>query len=178
MANQNPAREVGGGLELLVEAHAVVGEGPVWSVTEQVLYWVDIMSNLVHRYDPECGSERTFDVGQPVGALAIRATGGLVLALHDGFAALDLNTGCVEMLAPVEADNPATRMNDGKCDRAGRFWAGTMPFDQHPRAGAGSLYRLDRSHAVTRMLAGVSVSNGLDWTLDDRQMYFIDTPTG
>ena len=82
------------------------------------------------------------------------------------------------MLAPVEADNSATRMNDGKCDRAGRFWAGTMAFDQRAHAGAGSLYRLDGSHTATHILPGVSVSNGLDWTLDDRQMYFIDTPTG
>ena len=93
MASQNPVRVLGEGLELLVDAHAIVGEGPVWSVTEQVLYWVDIMSNLVHRYDPESGSDTTFDVGQPVGALAIRASGGLALALRDGFAVLDLNTG-------------------------------------------------------------------------------------
>ncbi len=176
MANHDPERDIGDVVDLVVNAHAIVGEGPVWSAAEQVLYWVDIMSNLVHRFDPQTGADRTIDVGQPVGAVAVRDSGGLMLALRDGFGVLDLDSGRVEILAPVEADNRATRMNDGKVDSAGRFWAGTMAFDE--RAGVGSLYRLDRDYAVTRVLTGVSISNGLDWTPDDRTMYYVDTPTG
>ncbi len=178
MPVQNHASEPPSDLELLVNAHAIVGEGPVWSVKESVLYWVDIMGHLVHRFDPERGTDVTFDVGQPVGALVVREAGGLVLALRDGFAAFDPGSGRLDMLAPVEADDPTTRMNDGKCDSAGRFWAGTMAFEQRAGKPAGSLYRMDRQHVVTRVLTGVSVSNGLDWADGDRLMYYIDTPLG
>jgi sugar lactone lactonase YvrE len=75
----------------------------------------------------------------------------------------------------VEADAPTTRFNDGKCDAAGRFWAGTMALDVAP--GAGALYRLDPDYRVTRALSGVTLSNGLDWTTDNRSMYYIDSPT-
>ena len=80
------------------------------------------------------------------------------------------------MLAAVEADVPTNRMNDGKCDPAGRFWAGTMAFDEQTR-GAGALYRLDPDLHVSRVVDGVNLSNGLDWSLDGRQMYYIDSPT-
>jgi sugar lactone lactonase YvrE len=166
------------GLELVLDAHAIVGEGPVWSVAEQALYWVDVMANLVHRYDPQSKRDETFDVGQPVGALALREAGGLVLALRDGFAEFDPGSGRPSLIAEVEAGDPNTRMNDGKCDRAGRFWAGTMGFLERDGECAGSLFRLDPDHQVTCVLTGVTVSNGLDWTADDRLMYYIDTPTG
>ena len=79
------------------------------------------------------------------------------------------------MLAEVEADRPGNRMNDGACDGAGRFWAGTMAIDERP--GAGALYRLDPDLTVHTMLTGVSISNGIDWSLDDRRMYYVDSPT-
>ncbi len=163
-------------VELLVDAHAIVGEGPVWDAASQTLFWVDIEINLVHRYDPANGRDTTIDVGQPVGALAPRDSGGLVLAIRDGFAALDLETGTVELLVPVEADNPDNRMNDGGCDSAGRFWAGTMAFDES--IIAGSLYRLETDHRVVRVLEHVGISNGIGWSPDDTLMYFIDSATG
>jgi len=163
-------------VELIIDAHAEIGEGPLWLAAENVLVWVDITRNKVHRYDPASGRNVTIDVGQPVGAAVPRAAGGLALALQDGFATLDLRTGRVEMIADVERDNPGNRMNDGKCDRAGRFWAGTMAFDE--RHGAGALYRLDVDHRVEMVVDDVTVSNGLDWTPDDTAMYYIDTPTG
>src|SRR5207249_11709210 len=108
-----------------------------------------------------------------VGAVAPTERGDLVLAVHDGFARLDLATGRVTMIADVEADRPDHRMNDGKCDPAGRFWAGTMALDE--REGAGALYRLDPDGRVHTMLRGVTISNGLDWTDDDRAMYYVDS---
>ena len=110
-----------------------------------------------------------------VGAVAPSEAGDLMLAVHDGFARMDLSTGRVQMVAAVEADRPDQRMNDGKCDPAGRFWAGTMAIDE--RGGAGSLYRLDPDGRVHTMLGHVSISNGLDWSDDGRTMYFIDSPT-
>jgi len=110
-----------------------------------------------------------------VGAAALTAAGDLVLAVRDGFARLDLDSGKVRAIADVEADLPDQRMNDGKCDPAGRFWAGTMALDKRP--GAGALYRLDPDGRVHRILDGVSISNGLDWSDDGRLMYYVDTPT-
>ena len=160
-------------VELVVDAHAEVGEGPVWHAPQAVLIWVDITRNLVHRYKPSTGQNGTIDVGQPVGAAVARASGGLVLALRDGFGALDPTTGEVQIIAAVEADIPGNRMNDGAVDSAGRFWAGTMDFDERP--GAGALYRLETDHQVVKILGDLTISNGIGWSLDDRTMYFIDS---
>ena len=116
------------------------------------------------------------DVGIDVGAVAVRASGGLVMAAADGFRSLEAD-GSQTVLAEVEADDPGMRMNDGKCDRHGRFWAGTMAYDEGGPAGLGTLYRLDPDLSVRTMLDGVSISNGIDWSPDDRVMYFIDSLT-
>jgi sugar lactone lactonase YvrE len=161
--------------ELLVDAHARVGEGPVWDAALRRLVWVDILNGLVHLYDPVTGDNETAEVGKAVGAAVPRASGRLVLALEDGFAAFDPVSEELTPLVPVEADQPGLRMNDGKCDRAGRFWAGSMEWDgEHP---AGSLYRLDPDRTVTRMVEGVRISNGLGWSPDEQLMYYIDSPT-
>jgi sugar lactone lactonase YvrE len=153
---------------------ATLGEGPVWDDQHQALYWVDIPEGRVHRMDAD-GSLTSWDVGQPVGAVVVRASGGLVVAVRDGFMALDLASGELAMLAPVEQDRPENRMNDGACDRAGRFFAGTMADDERPAAGA--LYRLDPDLSVTRLLTGVGISNGIGWSPDERLMYYVDSHT-
>ncbi|MGI9147520.1 MAG: SMP-30/gluconolactonase/LRE family protein [Chloroflexota bacterium] len=165
-------------VELILDAHARVGEGPVWDDSSGTLVWVDIMSHAVHRFDPATGQNRTIDVGQPVGAAALRRDGdGLVLALRDGFGMLDEGSDQVHMVAAVEADVPTNRMNDGKCDPKGRFWAGTMAFEPSRDAPNGALYRLDPDLKVSRMLGGVILSNGLGWSPDGRRMYYIDSMT-
>jgi len=151
---------------------AKLGEGPVWDAAGAALYWVDIPAGRVHRLD-EDGTHVSWDAGQPVGAAVPRASGGLVLAARDGFLALDTGTGAVTPLVPVEADQPGTRMNDGSCDRAGRFYAGTMAADESP--GAGSLYRLDPDLRLTRLLDGVGISNGIGWSPDETLMYYVDS---
>lgn len=161
--------------ELVLDAHADVGEGPVWDARSETLVWVDIMANELHRYNPTSGRDETTDVGQPVGCVALRRSGGVVLALRDGFAALDAEAGEPRLLAPVEAARPQHRMNDGKCDSEGRFWAGTMGMKAEP--GVGSLYRLESDWSVAKVMGGVTISNGLGWSPDDRTMYYTDTPT-
>ncbi len=164
------------GVELVLNAHARVAEGPVWDDRTGTLVWVDIMSSLVHRYDPARDRDQAVDVGQAVGAAALRKDDkGLVLALRDGFGFLDEANKKVEIVAFVEADVPTNRMNDGKADPGGRFWAGTMAFESTP--GRGSLYRLDPDLQVSKHVSGISISNGLDWSLDGRQMYYVDSPT-
>ncbi len=160
-------------VESLPGISAELGEGPLWDVGRQCLWFVDIMRGLVHRFDPAAGTDRVYEIGQPVSALACRARGDLVCAVRDGFARLDPETGAVTMIAAVEADNPRNRMNDGCVDARGRFWAGTM--SMHHEREAGALYRLDPDGTVTRHLSGVTTSNGLDWSGDNRRMYYIDT---
>lgn len=162
--------------ELVVRTRAEVGEGPIWDPGTGTLVWVDITGSAVHRFDPATGQDQCMDVGIDVGAVAVRASGGLVMAATDGFRSLEAD-GSQTVLAEVEADDPSMRMNDGKCDRHGRFWAGTMAYDEAAPAGLGKLYRLDPDLSVRVMVDGVSISNGIDWSPDDRLMYYIDSPT-
>ncbi len=160
-------------VEVAVDSRSELGEGPSWDATEGILWWVDIIPGVVHRYDPARGVDTTIDVGQPVGAVVPRRSGGLVLAMRDGFALMEPGTGQVTLIAPVEKDVTDNVMNDAKCDRSGRLWGGTMALDSRPHAGA--LYRLDKDHTVTRVLDSVTCSNGLGWSLDDTLMYYIDS---
>lgn len=160
-------------VERVGDVRAQLGEGPVWDERESVLWWLDIPGESLHRYDPSCGEDTAVALGQQVGALVPRASGGLVLATPDGFVAYDPATGKRELLASVEQDNVLTRMNDGKCDRQGRFFAGTMAYDFV--GGAGSFYRLDPDGSVTRLLADLTISNGLAWSADDSTLYYIDS---
>jgi sugar lactone lactonase YvrE len=159
--------------DLVLDARADLGEGPLWDARTGELVWVDIMAGLVHRFDPESGTDRAFDVRQPVSAIVPRAAGGYVLALRDGFAFWDGDAATV--VAPIEPQRREIRMNDGACDSRGRFWAGTMHVDY--RRGEGSLYRLDADKTAQVMLSGVTISNGIAWSLDETTMYYVDTPT-
>jgi len=162
-------------VEVVLDAHAAVGEGPVWDQRTNRLFWVDIMGHKVHVYDPATDHDTSVDVGQPVGAAALREQGGMVLALRDGFALLDEDLGNLRWVAQVEEHLPTNRMNDGKCDAAGRFWAGTMAYQPELVPGQGAFYRLDPDYTVTRTVEEVTLSNGLDWSLDNRLMYYIDS---
>lgn len=156
-----------------VNCRNILGEVPVWDVAEQALYWVDIEGCLLQRYEPSSGATRQWGMPERLCALALRQTGGLVLALASGFAFFDPESGAIERLAAPEAHLPHNRMNDGKCDRAGRFWAGTM--DGRPGASTGALYRLNPDLTCQRMESGIGISNSLAWSPDDQVFYFADT---
>lgn len=178
MSNIAPDATATVDIEVLLESHAAVGEGPVWDERTERLIWVDIMNNAVHAFDPQTGTDTAVDVGQPVGAAALREQGGVVLALRDGFALLDQDFGNLRLVAEVEPDLPGNRMNDGKAGPDGCFYAGTMSF--RPREAVGpvaAFYRLDPNLEVTRVFDGVILSNGLDWSPDTRTMYYIDSMT-
>jgi sugar lactone lactonase YvrE len=162
-------------VDLALDARALLGEGPIWNVREQVLYWVDISGHAVHVFHPATGHDRAIDVGQPVGTVVPRRSGGVMVALRDGFAALDVDTGKLTLIADPEAHLPTNRFNDGKCDPAGRFWAGTMARSERVRTG--SLYRLDPDLTIHKMWGDLTVANGIAWSHDARTMYYIDTPT-
>lgn len=162
-------------VELAIDAGAEIGEGPVWDAAAGVLLWVDIPPGLLHQFVPATGQTRSTRVGQPLGAVALRADGGLLLAVQNGFAVLGVD-GTLQTIATVERSTGDMRMNDGACDARGRFWAGTM--DPGRRHGAAALYRLEPPDRVERVLHGVTISNGIDWSVDGGTMYYIDSPSG
>jgi sugar lactone lactonase YvrE len=162
-------------VELVLDAGADLGEAPTWDADAHRLIWVDITKGLVHSFDPDTGQDDVVDVGQPVGAAVPTRSGRLALAAEDSFSLLDPATARTDLLAEVESEVAETAMNDGKCDGAGRFWAGTKDVEGH--RPLGSLYRLDADHRLTRVLKDVTISNGLGWSPDQRTMYYIDSTT-
>ena len=161
------------GVRCVLPARAVLGEGPLWDVAERVLYWVDIKGRAVHRFDPATGRDARWPMPEEVGSLAVRARGGLVLALRSGFHLFDPATGALAPVARPEPDRRENRFNDGKPDRQGRFWAGSMHDPE--TAPTGALYRLDPDHSCHRMTDGLVCSNALCWSPDGRTMYHADT---
>ena len=161
--------------EVVFPSPCTLGEGSLWDVEHQILYWVDIVDNKVYGFDPRNRSNLAFDVGESVGTVVVARNGQLALALRSGFAWLDRTTGVVAKIHDPEADQPDTRFNDGKCDPQGRFWAGTMVEGGPP--GRAALYCLGPDLNVKKHLDGVTVSNGLVWTRDGRSLYYVDTPT-
>jgi len=146
------------------------GEGPIWWCDS--LLYVDIAGHRLIRYNPSTGEETVHDVGEPIGTVVPTAGADLVYAGKAGFIRFDPATGEKTLLAAnPEAGN---RFNDGKCDPAGRFWAGTIDGGKHPTA---ALYRLDTDGTLTKKLSGITNSNGICWSADAATMYYIDTPT-
>lgn len=164
------------GVELVLDAKAELGEGPLWDHRRRVLYWVDITAGRIHVYDPYTGKDRIIDTGEPVGCVTPRMNGDLLMAMKNGFASLDVESAVIRRLIDPEKHLPANRFNDGKCDPRGRFWAGTMSLKG--QKGAGSLYCLYPDLTVRTMLSGVTTSNGLAWSADQKKLFYIDTGTG
>lgn len=163
-------------LEHVLASQDVVGEGPVWSVDEQALYWVDILGCRFHRFHPASGEHDTYTLDVTIGALALRATGGLVMATGKGFATFDLATRTVTFLAHPEASTPHMRFNDGNVDCRGRFWAGTMStIPEKWHSLQGNLYRLNPDRSVQVMDTGYALINGIGWSPDNASMYVVDS---
>jgi sugar lactone lactonase YvrE/DNA-binding IclR family transcriptional regulator len=157
----------------VVPTTAFLGEGPTWLPNERKLVLVDILAPAIIIADPRDGSFQSHPMPELVGAVVPRRRGGFVAAMQTGLKAVDLDTGAVSTIAAPEATKPGNRFNDGKCDRRGRFWAGTLAIDTTP--GHGSLYRLDPDGRCTCVESGFHVSNGLGWSPDDRTFYFTDS---
>jgi sugar lactone lactonase YvrE len=151
-----------------------IGESPVWSTTENSLYWVDVEGNLVQRWNAADRSVQCWDIGEAVGCIGLRKRGGLVGARRSGFFFLDVDSGKITPICDPEADVPDNRFNDGKVDRRGRFWAGTRNF-RNTEIASGALFRLDPDLTAHRMEGGLRCPNGMAWSPDDRLMYLCDT---
>jgi sugar lactone lactonase YvrE len=148
------------------------GEGPLWHGNR--LLYVDIEAHKILSFDPVTGKETIWDVGQRVGTVVPRASGGLVWAGDDGFFFLDETTGISTPIADPEPGIADNRFNDGKCDPSGRLWAGTICLKKRAEA---ALYCLHTDLSVEKKFGPVTNSNGIVWSADARTMYYIDTPS-
>jgi D-xylonolactonase len=156
----------------VADVRATLGEGPVWVEREQALYWVDIPEKRVFRWSAADGL-RTLEPGLNICSLVPRQAGGFVGGGYEGLLDMDFGKGGFRLIANPEPDLPGNRFNDGKTDREGRFWAGTM--DRYEREASGSLYRLDADLSWTRVDTGYRVTNGPAFSLDGRTMYHNDS---
>lgn len=159
--------------ELVLDAQANLGEGPAWDAKTQTLYWVDILEKRIY-----AGDQILAQLDEFVGCLAPCRNGHLILALtragRFSFVDFDPASGLRTVLASLDSEPSNNRFNDGKCDPAGRFLAGTL--DANEKDPTASLYSFDGAQ-VTRLLDGACISNGLAWSPDHKTLYYIDTPT-
>lgn len=163
-----------GSVEVVLDCRAELGEGPVWDPEERVLYWVNIKAHEIHRFDPATGIDTFWPTSADVGSLALRRHGGLVVALKTGFFFFDPPRGAFTPIAEPEPEFPDNRFNDGKTDRQGRFWAGSL-YDPDETKPTGGLFRLDPDGSCHKIVDGIHASNALAFSPDSRIMYYGDS---
>jgi sugar lactone lactonase YvrE len=159
----------------VLDIKASLGEGPVWSVAEQVLYWVDINAPSLNRFDPATGRNTAMPMPASIGCFALRRAGGFIVALRDGVWLARADGSLERKVADAPYDPAHHRFNDGRCDRQGRFFAGSM--NEKRDATSATLVRIDADFALTPILADITISNGLAFSPEGRTMYHADTPT-
>lgn len=140
---------------------------------DRALYWVDIKRPTLNRFNPATGTSEAWAMPEDIGCLGLRRNGGAIVALRSGFAYVDFCTGEIRKAASPKLEEADLRFNDGRCDRHGRFWAGTVHERRHP--GTAALYRFDPDGRYTQMIGGVTISNGIAWSPDNLTMYFADS---
>jgi len=168
--------------ECVFEAKDWLGEGPCWHPREQALYWTDVPSRKLKRWNPRSAAHASWTLPEMVTAIAARRKGGLIIASHTGIDFFDPANGRATRFCAPEKDKPENRSNDGKCDRQGRFWYGTMmnnfapDMSERPITGhTGGLYRIDPDGSVHSFEQAVGIANTFAWSPDDKTMYFADT---
>lgn len=159
--------------DVCLKINASLGEGPLWDTEDNTLLWVNILENKLFRFNPKTGENKTVLTAPHVSTVVKKESGGLVVTCRDGFYTYDEKSETLTAITLPEKDNESVRFNDGKCDPAGRLWAGTMAYDT--ATGTGKLYCLDTNAELTTKLPAVTISNGLAW--DDNKMYYIDSIT-
>ncbi|XP_062909005.1 regucalcin-like [Mobula hypostoma] len=165
-------------IECVVKDKNRIGECPVWEEKHGSLVYIDITGQKVCRWNATTKQVKSIHLDAPVGSVAPRKSGGYVLAVGRRFAFLDWEKETVTDIASIDQDKPNNRFNDGKVDPAGRFCAGTMAMETRPaevERHQGSVYSLQADHSVVKHFDQVDISNGLDWSLDHKVFYYIDS---
>jgi sugar lactone lactonase YvrE len=158
----------------VVEANDSLGECCLWCPATKLLWWLDIQKPCLQSYDPVSRAHRVYPLpGRYCGCAALRRSGGLMLALDDGLHGFDPLSGKLEFLLQAE-QVPGNRYNDGRCDRRGRLWIGTMDIDI--KRPSGSFYRIGPDRSLRTLFDGITVPNSTAFSPDDRTLYFADTP--
>ena len=158
----------------VLDIRASLGECPVWSTAERVLYWVDINAPSLNRFDPSTGRNVAMPMPESIGCFALRKSGGFVVALRGGLWLARADGTLDRKVADAPYDPAHHRFNDGRCDPSGRFFVGSM--NEARDANSGTLIRLDPDFRVTQVLDDFMISNGLAFSPDGRTMYHSDTP--
>lgn len=161
-------------VDLVLDAKATLGEGPVWNVDEQKLYWVDIQQNKIHRTDPSTGIDEVRTFPEQVGCIGFRQAGGLIAAMRSGFYTVDFESGSRSFVCDPE-NKPGNRMNDGRCDPYGAFWAGSMMDPSDRKTRTGSIWRLAPDGGAREMVTDIGISNGIAFDAERKRFYCADT---
>jgi len=162
-------------VELVIDSKSELGEGAIWNPKTGEFIWINITGKILNFYNPKTGNNKEMFTGQMIGTVVPSESGNVIVALQNGIYQFSPETGTKKLIVDPEEDLPDNRFNDGKCDPAGRFWAGTMSIVGEKEAGA--LYRFDGDGYAHKMIENVSISNGIVWSLNFKKMYYIDTPT-
>ncbi|XP_030637207.1 regucalcin [Chanos chanos] len=162
-------------VECVVKERSEIGEGPVWEEKESILLYVDVCGRRVSRWNSATNQIQSLTTEKFVGCVVPRTSGGYIVCEGRRFAALDWEKRSLTTIAEVDSDKVNNRFNDGKVDPAGRFFAGTMLLDWEQGRRDGSLYSLHPDNKVVKHFDNVGISNGLDWSLDHRVFYYIDS---
>ncbi|HVM21816.1 MAG TPA: SMP-30/gluconolactonase/LRE family protein [Sphingomicrobium sp.] len=159
-------------IRCVADVGAVLGEGPVWAARESALYWLDIKGRKIFRLD-QAGDLKEWPTPLRIGTIAPRAGGGFIAATEEGIAEMDLDSGSFGLRLTIEAHLPDNRFNDGKVDREGRFWTGSM--DDREAQASGTLYRIGPDWSWAAVDEGYRVTNGPAFSPDGRTMYHNDS---
>ena len=162
-------------VELVYQINSKLGEGAYWNHKTQEFWWIDIEDKKFYIFDPVTGKNATHSLPSKVGTVVPSSSGSAILATEEGIIEYALDTKDYRLISDVDSDIKTTRLNDGKCDPAGRLWVGSM--DLNTTKPYGSLYSVDKGN-VTKHLSDITISNGIIWTKNNKTMYYIDTPTG
>ncbi len=166
-------------MERVSDVACTVGESPLWNAAESAWYWVDIPARRVWRLDGATGVARHWTTSEMVACIAARKDGGLIAGMESGIFSLELGEAqaAVErkLATPEQGLGPGLRFNDGRCDRQGRFWAGTMFMDMSAARDDGKLFRYDAQGLSAPLVSGLVTQNGLAFSPDGRTMYLSDS---
>lgn len=155
-----------------------LGEGVIWDHQRQKIWWTDILQSKLYQYDPISQAFDSWSTPERLCCFApVAGSAKLVCAFESGFAFYDPQKQDVKWIKQLEQDNPGTRFNDGRTDRQGRLWAGTMIEDSDKATYKGSLYCLDHDLSISQSIDGLSITNSLCWSPDGKTVYHTDTPT-